>query len=642
VGAQYGQEPISHVYDYHDAAGNLAYRVCRTPSKQFPVAHPDADSPTGWWWGQGGVDRVLYRLPAVLDAVRNGATIHIAAGEKDADAINSHDPDASNAVATTVPGGEGRGKWKASYTAALRGAAHVKLWRDRDETGAAHVEAVAEALRGAVERLDVVEARSGKDAFDHLKAGFDLGAAVVVVSYAAPTAKVADGGAQEGVDPPPCPVPDAAGGGGPVEEPAWIRESGPWDDGATDVTTVSREPDVTAAVDDSAATSVVGGPDVPESCWRSGFAEFRAAYTTTTETPDAYYWGAYCSVAGLVLGRNSTLAAGVEIYPNTYVVNIGASGARKDPAQQAARRLVAAVDESIRVVHGVGSPEGLLEVLHDEDRPVDVRGMLDLNELSTLLRKAKAEATSGLGPMLCTLYDCPPRYELRTRRNPVTVTNPFFSILAATTTEWVQTDVTELDIRGGLAGRLIYMVGLPKPAVPFPPRWDGAALSEAERILRAARDRHAVRREYDLAPEARDAWAAWYRAERGRSYSNTILETVSKRLHTNAWKVALVFASIEGTPAITLDQVEAAIEFANYQREAQAVVYEGFGDTKQAKIERRVVEAIRKKGRLATWEIRQRVRHTSAEELDRAVKALGRMGVIVLKQGKWCVRDGAR
>jgi hypothetical protein len=54
------------------------------------------------------------------------------------------------------------------------------VWRDKDEAGHAHAREVADSLRGKVHRLEIVEAKTGKDAADHLAAGYALDDVVVV------------------------------------------------------------------------------------------------------------------------------------------------------------------------------------------------------------------------------------------------------------------------------------------------------------------------------------------------------------------------------------------------------------------------------------------------------------------------------
>ena len=134
-------------YDYRDAAGELAFQVVRTSSKGFRQRRPDGQG--GWLWNLKGVDRVLYRLPSVLAAVKDGKSIWIAEGEKDADNLV-----ALGLPATTNSGGAG--KWQKSYGATLRGA-RIAILPDNDKAGREHAQKVATALHGVAAEIKILE-----------------------------------------------------------------------------------------------------------------------------------------------------------------------------------------------------------------------------------------------------------------------------------------------------------------------------------------------------------------------------------------------------------------------------------------------------------------------------------------------------
>lgn len=156
---------IVKTYPYLDADGRLVAEVVRYSPKAFRQRRPD---------GRGGVEwkapahMPLYRLPDVLRAVRDGFTVWICEGEKDADALQAVLPEGE--VATTCAGGAK--KWKPQHTEVLAGA-DIIIVRDRDEPGKAHADAVAEALR-PVAAITLCEPFEGKDVFDHLHAGRTL------------------------------------------------------------------------------------------------------------------------------------------------------------------------------------------------------------------------------------------------------------------------------------------------------------------------------------------------------------------------------------------------------------------------------------------------------------------------------------
>lgn len=152
---------IVATYDYLDEQGTLLYQVVRFDPKAFKQRRP------GGQWGLGDTRRVLYRLPELLDAMKQRATVNIVEGEKDADAVV-----AAGGIATCNP--MGAGKWRDEYSQYLAGAP-VRIWADKDDgEGIRHAHKVRRALLGIAASVVIVEAASGKDAYDHLEAGHAL------------------------------------------------------------------------------------------------------------------------------------------------------------------------------------------------------------------------------------------------------------------------------------------------------------------------------------------------------------------------------------------------------------------------------------------------------------------------------------
>ena len=151
-------------YKYVDEAGVLLYEVVRTDPKGFRQRVPDGRG--GWVWKLGDTRRVLYRLPEVTAAVQDGEPVLVVEGERDVHAL-----EAAGYVATTCPGGAG--KWRDEYTHVLRGA-DVIVIADKDAPGRKHARDIARALAGVASSIRCAEARTGKDAADHLKAGLSV------------------------------------------------------------------------------------------------------------------------------------------------------------------------------------------------------------------------------------------------------------------------------------------------------------------------------------------------------------------------------------------------------------------------------------------------------------------------------------
>jgi len=161
------------VYDYTDENGALLFQVLRTADKQFRQRRPDSSRKSGWTWNLEGVRRVLYRLPKIIEAVKDGEIIYVCEGEKDVQAL-----EAAGVTATCNSGGAG--KWRDEYSEFLADAI-VVIVADRDKPGQAHARQVAASLDGVARAVEIVEAagegmggREPKDAADHLAAGHSI------------------------------------------------------------------------------------------------------------------------------------------------------------------------------------------------------------------------------------------------------------------------------------------------------------------------------------------------------------------------------------------------------------------------------------------------------------------------------------
>lgn len=160
--------PPSHIYKYTDENGRVLYEVLRilkpNGKKTFVQRQPDPEHQGRYKWNLNGVTRVLYHLPEVVAAVRNGETIFVVEGEKDVESWRRR-----GFVATC--GAMGAGKWEPEYTEALR-ASNVIVIADADTPGRDHARLVKEQLDEVGCVVAIWEAMPGcKDSTDHFEAG---------------------------------------------------------------------------------------------------------------------------------------------------------------------------------------------------------------------------------------------------------------------------------------------------------------------------------------------------------------------------------------------------------------------------------------------------------------------------------------
>lgn len=141
--------PVREVaaFDYTDEDGARLFQVVRYEPKDFRQRRDDPVNPDGWLYSLDGVRRVLYHLPELVAAQREGGGVVIVEGEADADRLR-----ALGFIATCNPGGAG--KWREEYRDVLRGLP-VTVCADNDLPGHRHAEQVAQSVAAVARSVTV-------------------------------------------------------------------------------------------------------------------------------------------------------------------------------------------------------------------------------------------------------------------------------------------------------------------------------------------------------------------------------------------------------------------------------------------------------------------------------------------------------
>lgn len=153
---------IEKVYKYINRDGSVCHETVRYEPKAFRQRHTDKDGNV--IWNLDGIEPILYRLPEITEAIRDGKTIFLVEGEKDADSLVS-----LGFQATTSP--MGAGKWRDSYTFDLIGA-KLCIIPDNDEAGRKHLALLKRELYPCCESIKIVTLPDGvKDVSDWIVGG---------------------------------------------------------------------------------------------------------------------------------------------------------------------------------------------------------------------------------------------------------------------------------------------------------------------------------------------------------------------------------------------------------------------------------------------------------------------------------------
>jgi len=438
-------------------------------------------------WGLGDVQPHLYHREEVV-AAGSEDTIYIPEGEKDVDRFWS-----LGLVSTTNP--MGAGKWRDEYSRDLAGH-HVAILPDNDHDGHSHAQQVAQSVAPLAASTRVIELPGlpeKGDVSDWLDQGHTLGELESLVA-ATPLWEL----------PPPS---------GPFPEEEAIT------------------------------------PDLPETVWRGLFDDYRRLVGPTTEAPDTYHFWTFAAVLGATIGRRAYVEHAVHLYPNFFIVLVGATGlARKDTAVSRGIRLLLDLHRQDAEVEaprfeylpGIGSAEGLLEALGGKRKVVVLRD----SEFLNLLAKARSEGAGNLLPQLTALYDSPELHTLRTRTKPVRCEEPFLTIISASTPTWLRKALTEHDILGGFGNRWVYVPGTPKAPMAYPPPMDREQYAELLVHVNDVRLFADSLGEGQVIPTegAKAVFSQWYAAYYQRAAQEGILPALSVRFQSVAWKLALLYS----------------------------------------------------------------------------------------------------
>ena len=158
-------------YKFQDENGTLMYEKLRyideNGKKSFGHRRPDPDMPGEFIYDAKGVQKILYRLPHVLEAISAGEPVWLVEGEKDVDTLVKK----YGVCATTMSSGAGH--WESEYSQILSGASVLEIIADNDDAGKTHAMSVAAQVRALGGTANVWVSPYGKDITDHIEAGYE-------------------------------------------------------------------------------------------------------------------------------------------------------------------------------------------------------------------------------------------------------------------------------------------------------------------------------------------------------------------------------------------------------------------------------------------------------------------------------------
>ncbi len=396
------------------------------------------------------------------------------------------------------------------------------------------------------------------------------------------------------------------------------------------------EKEVTTAKSLAKPDTTPASLELPAIAWRGLFKDYRDMVSPTTEAADVFHYAAFLQVFGCTMGRRLHVYHAGRQFPNFYTCSVGRSAlTRKDTTQSRAEDVLNSLhaypeDDSsppFKTVRGIRSVEGLLDELAGERK---VRLIL-LGELLSLFAKASQQSLGNIIPALTEFYDMkdvinPPVHQ----KDVKPAREPFLSITAGTTQDWLQKALTERDIYGGFANRWCYFYGLPKAPMPNPPKVDQNKRNNLTKELNRLRDwaDSVPDGEIAISSEADALFEGYYREYYHRCDRPGLLPTMIARVQDFIWKMALLYAADNTSKTISRDHLEAAIAVGNYLEASVAEVFANFGESKGKQDETRILSYLRAAGKPVPYRDAYRNLNLSGPDLEKAIGPLVRLGLI--------------
>jgi hypothetical protein len=409
---------------------------------------------------------------------------------------------------------------------------------------------------------------------------------------------------------------------------------------------------------------------LPSSAWRGIFAKWRDAYGASTEAADEFLFAGLLTIIGAMLGRRCYIWMAKEVYPNIYVVIVGDTArTRKTTAISYAEETQKGVDPNVIFSSGISTTQGLISMLQlpsakeledfDEaykenpnlqlPKPLEMylaqnnAGRLEYEgfrllyyerEFSALLKKTLKDYSSDFIETLTQAYDMPPELDNHSMTNPISAPKPCVSVLGATTYGKLRRRLLAEEIEGGFANRFMYFVGERKPPKSLPPRPNQNLLNTITTILHDTTTKWNYT-EFKLSDEAFKLWDDFYCREYSTEYDSVAIDEVIARLTTHTLKIALIYAATENNePVINAEQMQAAIDVAEYLRKSALKIFAMRSGAKYAKIEEMILIFMQEQdgGITATevWKaVRKEIYDVTTRDIQSVLNSLTEIGMIL-------------
>jgi len=355
-----------------------------------------------------------------------------------------------------------------------------------------------------------------------------------------------------------------------------------------------------------------------------------------SEAPVQFHIACGLILIAAVCKRNISFQFGAcAIYPNLYLLIIGKSGiSRKSTALSPAIKLLRSIDPDVFIGH-LMSLESLYKALSESSHKLGI-----YNEFRSLIENTKKTYGEGLISVLTELWDCPSFLKINLKKvasDESYIDEPSFSILAATTIDWLQ--VKEGDILGGFMGRFLPIMANTnrEKLIAIPPKMCAEKFDHLKGRLDAISKQVGF---FEITKGGEEIITKIY-AEIMKELDNLpnkeIFESYWSRIEPHILKLAMIFKISENPPKRIID--EKAIMQA-YETMKQVTVYYKHligkvSFTEDMRLENKVKEALQQvKDKGMQHSLLLKRVNTTADKFGKIISTLKEKDIVVNRAAK--------
>ena len=398
-------------------------------------------------------------------------------------------------------------------------------------------------------------------------------------------------------------------------------------------------------------------PEFPtDAAFQHGFEAFQRAYVGIDWICPAFNFAVALAQMSIAMGRKYVIHEQGTHYPNFYQVILGRSHlAAKSPTLN---RALEGIDylrrnidppEQIHIVSSLNSgpafkSEFATHENGDPDNPMDwyshnngIRAFLPLDELGTLLSKARKSGTEDIPIELTRLYnpsDTP--IENNTRQDKTYGEGWSINILGCSTLTWYERFITQGDFSSGFLNRFVFYLHDQQEIKPrFNPVEVGALGVWRDILIGVAQQsmQHYNPDQYTLSDDAFQKFSNWHKKvyEYLLEDPEDIKREASARIVSQVLKLALVYSVISNATnnkQIGVPALESAQKVGQYWGKCMGLTLDEIDFDRFSKNERKVMDAVKKltetQGECTKRTLRQIINYKtmSSNELNKSLEDL--------------------